>query len=89
LSGCDRRASVFGWLPRGSASRDAPYDHCRMAATGCPWLVAAGCLFGRLSGELPERCGLFGAIAGAYACTVPATSADVIGREELLRAANP
>ncbi len=60
-----------------------------MAATGCPWLVAAGCLFGRLSGEPPERCGLFGAIAGAYACTVPATSADVIGREELLRAATP
>lgn len=50
---------------------------------------AAGYLFGRLSGEPPERCGLFGAIAGAYACTVPATRADVIGREELLRAATP
>ncbi|GHA27408.1 sugar kinase [Streptomyces tauricus] len=48
---------------------------------------AAGYLFGRLTGEPPERCGLFGAIAGAYACTVPATRADVIGREELLRTA--
>ncbi|MBV1938003.1 adenosine kinase [Streptomyces sp. BV286] len=50
---------------------------------------AAGYLFGRLTGEPPERCGLFGAIAGAYACTVPATRADVIGRAELLRAATP
>ncbi|BCL26322.1 adenosine kinase [Streptomyces aurantiacus] len=50
---------------------------------------AAGYLFGRLTGEPPARCGLFGAIAGAHACTVPATRADVIGREELLRAATP
>ncbi|MGP4047063.1 adenosine kinase [Streptomyces sp. 2A115] len=50
---------------------------------------AAGYLFGRLTGEPPERCGLFGAIAGAYACTVPATGADFIGREELLRATSP
>ena len=50
---------------------------------------AAGYLFGRLTGEPPERCGLFGSIAGAYACTVPATRADAIGREDLLRAATP
>ncbi|MEU6801172.1 adenosine kinase [Streptomyces neyagawaensis] len=45
---------------------------------------AAGYLFGRLTGEPPHRCGLFGAIAGAYACTVPSTRTDAIGRAELL-----
>ncbi|WP_405960057.1 adenosine kinase [Streptomyces sp. NBC_00024] len=45
---------------------------------------AAGYLFGRLTGEPPHRCGLFGAIAGAYACTVPSTRTDSIGRAELL-----
>ncbi|GAB2908307.1 adenosine kinase [Streptomyces heilongjiangensis] len=45
---------------------------------------AAGYLFGRLTGEPPHRCGLFGAIAGAYACTVPSTRTDAIGRSELL-----
>ncbi|WP_225840013.1 adenosine kinase [Streptomyces sp. NK08204] len=51
---------------------------------------AAGFLYGRLSGEPPARCALYGAIAGAYACTVPATRADAIGRDELLeRAAEP
>ncbi|MFE9679861.1 adenosine kinase [Streptomyces sp. NPDC006285] len=50
---------------------------------------AAGYLYGRLTGEPPGRCGLFGAVAGAYACTVPATGADVISREELLGAATP
>ncbi|MFI1443767.1 adenosine kinase [Streptomyces fructofermentans] len=49
---------------------------------------AAGYLFGRLTGEPPERCGLFGAVAGAHACTVPATGYDVIDRESLLRAAS-
>ncbi|WP_188114430.1 adenosine kinase [Streptomyces apricus] len=50
---------------------------------------AAGYLFGRLTGEPPARCGLFGAVAGAYACTVPATRADVVSREELLGATSP
>ncbi|MFC9243836.1 adenosine kinase [Streptomyces sp. NPDC057136] len=45
---------------------------------------AAGFLFGRLTGEPPRRCALYGAVAGAHACTVPATRADSIGRGELL-----
>ncbi|WP_328907883.1 adenosine kinase [Streptomyces sp. NBC_00234] len=45
---------------------------------------AAGFLFGRLAGEPPLRCALYGAVAGAHACTVPATRADSIGRDELL-----
>ncbi|MGW3355111.1 PfkB family carbohydrate kinase [Streptomyces bungoensis] len=45
---------------------------------------AAAFLYGRLTGEPPERCALFGAVAGAYACTVPATRADAIGREALV-----
>ncbi|MFE4703617.1 adenosine kinase [Streptomyces sp. NPDC056738] len=45
---------------------------------------AAGFLFGRLTGEPVERCALYGAVAGAYACTVPATRADAITRTELL-----
>ncbi|MFD3651983.1 adenosine kinase [Streptomyces sp. NPDC058620] len=45
---------------------------------------AAGFLFGRLTGEPPRRCALYGAVAGAHACTVPATRADPIGRGELL-----
>ncbi|MGW0994477.1 PfkB family carbohydrate kinase [Streptomyces sp. NPDC002523] len=51
---------------------------------------AAAFLYGRLAGEAPARCALFGAVAGAFACTVPAGRADAIGREELLqRAAEP
>ncbi|MBZ9638930.1 PfkB family carbohydrate kinase [Streptomyces sp. PSKA30] len=46
---------------------------------------AAAFLFGRLSGEPPRRCALYGAVAGAHACTVPSTQTDVIGREELLK----
>ncbi|MFC3573923.1 adenosine kinase [Streptomyces yaanensis] len=45
---------------------------------------ASAFLFGRLSGEPPRRCAQYGAVAGAYACTVPATGTDAIGREELL-----
>ncbi|WP_327179765.1 adenosine kinase [Streptomyces sp. NBC_01335] len=45
---------------------------------------AAGFLLGWLAGEEPARCALFGAVAGAYACTVEATRADAIGRELLL-----
>ncbi|WP_405455275.1 adenosine kinase [Streptomyces sp. NBC_00101] len=45
---------------------------------------AAGFLLGWLAGEAPARCALFGAVAGAHACTVEATRADAISREQLL-----
>ncbi|MFI6686419.1 adenosine kinase [Streptomyces sp. NPDC050485] len=45
---------------------------------------ASGFLFGRLAGEPPLRCALYGAVAGAHACTVPSTRADAIGRAALL-----
>ncbi|MFD7886420.1 PfkB family carbohydrate kinase [Streptomyces bauhiniae] len=45
---------------------------------------AAAFLYGRLAGEPPERCARYGAAAGAYACTVPATRTDAIGRAGLL-----
>lgn len=45
---------------------------------------AAGFLLGRLTGEDLDRCGLYGAVAGAYACTVPATGCDAIDRARLL-----
>ncbi|MFD4528208.1 adenosine kinase [Streptomyces sp. NPDC058470] len=45
---------------------------------------AAGFLLGWLAGEPPHRCALYGAVAGAHACTVPATRADAISRDELL-----
>ncbi|CBG69155.1 MULTISPECIES: adenosine kinase [Streptomyces] len=51
---------------------------------------AAGYLFGRLTGEPPHRCALYGAIAGAHACTVPSTRTDSVSRAELLaRAGEP
>ncbi|GHA90421.1 adenosine kinase [Streptomyces termitum] len=49
---------------------------------------AAGFLFGRLSGEPLERCARYGAIAGAFACTVPATVGAAVGRDALLAAAS-
>ncbi|MFG2283420.1 PfkB family carbohydrate kinase [Streptomyces asoensis] len=45
---------------------------------------AAAFLFGRLSGEPPLRCAEFGALAGAYACTVPATESAALPRDALL-----
>ncbi|MFF9901370.1 adenosine kinase [Streptomyces longispororuber] len=45
---------------------------------------ASGYLFGLLSGEPPLRCALYGSLAGAHACTVPATGTDVIRRDQLL-----
>ncbi|MEX0168315.1 adenosine kinase [Streptomyces sp. LMG1-1-1.1] len=48
---------------------------------------AAGFLFGRLTGEPLDRCALYGSIAGAFACTVPATGTDAIDRTALLREA--
>ncbi|MFF4382597.1 adenosine kinase [Kitasatospora sp. NPDC001547] len=51
---------------------------------------ASGFLFGWLAGEPVARCARYGAVAGAFACTVPATGTDSIGREELLaRVAEP
>ncbi|GHI03178.1 sugar kinase [Streptomyces cellostaticus] len=49
---------------------------------------AAAFLYGRLTGEPPLRCALYGAVAGAYACTVPATRAGAIDRDELLEQAD-
>ncbi|MEV5937342.1 adenosine kinase [Streptomyces sp. NPDC051994] len=45
---------------------------------------ASGFLFGQLTGEPPLRCALYGAVAGAYACTVASTRTDPIGRDALL-----
>ncbi|NGO77500.1 adenosine kinase [Streptomyces sp. YC504] len=45
---------------------------------------ASAFLFGRLGGEDVRRCALYGAVAGAYACTVPSTRADAMSRAELL-----
>ncbi|MFD4370437.1 adenosine kinase [Streptomyces sp. NPDC058486] len=45
---------------------------------------AAGFLFGRLAGEPLDRCARYGAVAGAFACTVPATGGDAIDRATLL-----
>ncbi|TXS52942.1 PfkB family carbohydrate kinase [Streptomyces sp. t39] len=48
---------------------------------------AAAFLFGLLAGEPLSLCARYGAVAGAYACTVPATRAQCIGRDDLLRGA--
>ncbi|MET9393138.1 PfkB family carbohydrate kinase [Streptomyces sp. NPDC006624] len=45
---------------------------------------AAAFLHAWLNGQPPRRCALHGTVAGAYACTVPSTRTDSIGREELL-----
>ncbi|MDN3025421.1 PfkB family carbohydrate kinase [Streptomyces sp. S.PB5] len=44
---------------------------------------AAAFLHGWLSGEPAHRCALYGAVAGAHACTVPATETDAISRDAL------
>lgn len=44
---------------------------------------AAAFLYAWLNAEPPRRCALYGTVAGAYACTVPSTRADSIGRAEL------
>ncbi|MGW2238118.1 adenosine kinase [Streptomyces sp. NPDC001759] len=41
-------------------------------------------LHGWLNRETPRRCALYGAVAGAHACTIPSTRTEPIGREELL-----
>ncbi|MFG2117097.1 adenosine kinase [Streptomyces sp. NPDC048718] len=48
---------------------------------------AAGFLYAWMVGEPVDRCARYGAVAGAYACTVPATRADAIGRDALLAGA--
>lgn len=48
---------------------------------------AAGYLTGWLAGEAPDRCGGYGAVAGAYACTVPSTAIDPISLTQLRRLA--
>ncbi|MET7544051.1 adenosine kinase [Streptomyces sp. NPDC005349] len=48
---------------------------------------ASGFLLGWLNGEDPRRCALYGAIAGAHACTVPSTRTDAVTRAELLACA--
>ncbi|MFC7891926.1 adenosine kinase [Streptomyces sp. NPDC057381] len=45
---------------------------------------AAGFLYGWLRGEAPARCGLYGAVAGAHACTVPSTRTEAIGLRDLI-----
>ncbi|MCT9077697.1 adenosine kinase [Streptomyces fulvoviolaceus] len=51
---------------------------------------AAAFLYGRLTGEPPHRCALYGAVAGAHACTIPSTETDAIDLNELLtRTATP
>lgn len=45
---------------------------------------AAGFLFGHLSGADPLRCAHYGAIAGAHACTLPATATTAITGPQLL-----
>ncbi|MFI6357873.1 PfkB family carbohydrate kinase [Streptomyces sp. NPDC050743] len=51
---------------------------------------AAAFLYGRLAGEPPATCARYGAVAGAHACTVPASRAESIARDELLkRSAEP
>ncbi|MEV5971337.1 PfkB family carbohydrate kinase [Streptomyces sp. NPDC051921] len=43
----------------------------------------AGFVYAWLSGAPVRTCALYGAVAGAYACTVPSTRADAIGRAAL------
>ncbi|GGX15852.1 hypothetical protein GCM10010297_41640 [Streptomyces malachitofuscus] len=45
---------------------------------------AAAFLYGHLRGDPPRHCARLGAVAGAYACTVPSTRAAAIGPRELL-----
>ncbi|WP_374225331.1 hypothetical protein [Streptomyces sp. AC602_WCS936] len=45
---------------------------------------AAGFLYGWLGGEPPARWGLYGAVAGAHACTVASTRTEAIGLDELI-----
>lgn len=79
-------------MSRGTA-RSSAYDVLVLGGSGVDTIVyipelprpyAAGFLFGRLSGEPFEPCALYGAVAGAHACTVPATGGDALTRTALL-----
>jgi sugar/nucleoside kinase (ribokinase family) len=51
---------------------------------------AAAFLYGHLTGQPPHRCALYGAVAGAHACTVPSTkTAPMDGSELIKRTATP
>ncbi|NUR02245.1 MAG: adenosine kinase [Streptomyces sp.] len=45
---------------------------------------AAAFLHGWLNRETPQRCALYGTIAGAHACTIPSTETAAIGLDALL-----
>ncbi|GAA2486490.1 PfkB family carbohydrate kinase [Streptomyces longisporus] len=45
---------------------------------------AAAFLHGWLNRETPQRCALYGAIAGAHACTIPSTETEAMSRDALL-----
>lgn len=45
---------------------------------------AAAFLHGWLNRETPQRCALYGTIAGAHACTVPSTQTEAMSRDALL-----
>lgn len=47
---------------------------------------AAAFLHGWLNRETPQRCAMYGSIAGAHACTIPSTETEAMSREELLEA---
>jgi len=45
---------------------------------------AAAFLHGWLNRETPQRCALYGTVAGAHACTIPSTETEAISRDALL-----
>jgi sugar/nucleoside kinase (ribokinase family) len=75
-------------LADGTLSRIAPAEPPApvVDSNGAGDAFAAGYLYGWLRGEPAERCGRFGAVAGAYACTVPATDARTVDAAALLSA---
>jgi sugar/nucleoside kinase (ribokinase family) len=64
----------------------APPPAPAVDSNGAGDAFVSGFLFGWLGGYPPAQCARFGAIAGAYACTVPATRSATISRAELLGA---
>ncbi|MEU3555332.1 PfkB family carbohydrate kinase [Streptomyces fragilis] len=76
-------------LADGTISRIAPAVPPApvVDSNGAGDAFAAGYLYGWLRGDDAERCGRLGAVAGAHACTVPATVADAVDETTLLRAA--
>ncbi|MEV7278893.1 PfkB family carbohydrate kinase [Streptomyces sp. NPDC093111] len=70
---------------------DAPLVHVPAVTPPAPVVdsngagdaFAAGFLAAWLAGAPVRTCALHGSVAGAYACTVPATRADAIGRDAL------